>query len=60
MLLLLGKHLMYSRPNADGGMNYYYYYDAITWVVGALALAWLTWFLVRRFLRARALRRRSH
>lgn len=57
LLLLFGKHLMYSRPNADGGVSYYYYYDAITWIAGALVLAWLVWFLGRRFLRARALRR---
>jgi peptidoglycan/LPS O-acetylase OafA/YrhL len=36
---------------------YYYYSDAITWTVAALAIAWITWFFVRRYLRARALRR---
>ena len=56
-ILALGKHLIWSRPNGDGGTSYYYYYDEITWIVGALALAWLTWFLVRRYRRARALRR---
>jgi hypothetical protein len=53
----LGRHLIWSRPNGDGGTSYYYYYDEITWIVGALALAWLAWFLVRRYRRARALRR---
>src|SRR5215213_8056226 len=56
-ILALGKHLIWSRPNGNGGTSYYYYYDEITWIVGALALAWLTWFLVRRYRRARALRR---
>jgi hypothetical protein len=56
-ILTLGKHLVWSRPNGNGGTNYYYYYDEITWVVGALALAWVTWFFVRRYRRARALRR---
>jgi hypothetical protein len=56
-ILILGKHLVWSRPNGNGGTNYYYYYDEITWVVGALALAWVTWFFVRRYRRARALRR---
>lgn len=56
-ILVLGKHLIWSRPNSNGGINYYYYYDEITWVVGALALAWVTWFFVRRYRRARALRR---
>ena len=57
MIFVLGKHLMWSRPDGSGGTIYYYYYDAITWVAGALALAWLTWFFVSRYRRARALRR---
>jgi hypothetical protein len=56
-LFVLGKHLMWSSRNSSGGTNFYYYYDEITWVVGALALAWLIWFFVRRHRRARALRR---
>lgn len=55
----LGRHLVWSRPSGDGGTTYYYYYDEITWVVGALALAWLTWWLARRRGRERALRRPS-
>ena len=57
-MLLFGKHLLWSRTNADGGTTSYYYSDAITWIVLALALAWLTYYLVRGYLRARALRRR--
>ena len=49
---------MWSRADGKGGTISYYYSDEITWIVGALALAWLTWFLVSRYLRARALRRR--
>lgn len=48
---------MYSRPNAGGGTSYYYYDDAITWVAGALALAWLIWWFVNAYRRVRALRR---
>lgn len=48
---------MWSRSDGRGGTLTYYYYDEITWIVGALALAWLTWFFVRRYRRARALRR---
>lgn len=55
--LILGKHPMWSRPDGNGGTITYYYYDEITWVVGALALAWLIWFFVRRYRRAQALRR---
>jgi len=58
VLLILGKHLMWSRANADGGTTFYYYYDVYTWIVGALALLWLAWFLLRKYRRARALRRR--
>jgi hypothetical protein len=57
MLILLGQHPLFSRPNGNGGTLYYYYYDAITWVVGAVAVAWLIWYLVSRYRRARALRR---
>lgn len=57
LILVLGKHLMWSRPNGSGGTDFYYYYDEITWVVGALALVWLTWFWVSRYRRARASRR---
>jgi hypothetical protein len=56
-LLLFDRHLIWSGPNADGGITFYYYYDAITWIAGGLALALLTWVLVTRYLRARALRR---
>lgn len=58
LLLAFGKHLIWSRTNADGGTTSYYYYDAITWVAAALALLWLTWFLVSRYRKARALKRR--
>lgn len=36
----------------------WWYYDAMTWVVAALVLAWLVWFCVRRYRMAWALRRR--
>ncbi|HEV7797472.1 MAG TPA: hypothetical protein VGO73_04920 [Pyrinomonadaceae bacterium] len=58
LIFLIAKHLMWSRHNADGGTSFYYYYDEITWVVGAIALVWVTWFLVRSYRRARALKRR--
>lgn len=56
-LFIFGKHLIWFRRNADGGITSYYYYDEITWIVAGLALALLTWFLVRRYRRALALRR---
>jgi hypothetical protein len=56
-MLILKKHLLWSRPDGRGGTITYYYYDEITWAVAALALLWLVWFLVRSYRRARALRR---
>lgn len=58
LIFILRSHLIWSGRTADGGTISYYYNDQVTWVVGALALAWLTWFLVRRYRRAKALRRR--
>lgn len=57
LVLALGKHFMWSRRNPDGGTTSYYYSDEITWIVGVLALAWLTWFLVARYRRTMAMRR---
>jgi hypothetical protein len=59
LLLAFGKHRIWFHINADGGTTSYYYHDAIIWVAAALALLWLTWFLVSRYTRTRALRRRS-
>lgn len=49
---------MWSRLNENGGTNYYYYYDAITWIAGAAALAWVIWRGLVRYRRARSLMRR--
>jgi len=57
ILFVLAKHFMWSHIESDGGTTKYYYYDAVTWIVAALALALLVWFLIRRYRRSRALRR---
>ncbi len=57
LLLILGRHAMWSRPDGNGGTIFYYYYDEYTWLVAALALAWLAWHLWQRHRRARAMRR---
>lgn len=57
MIFGLERYPLWSSRNDSGGVTILYYYDEITWIVGALALAWLTWFLVRRYRHARALRR---
>jgi hypothetical protein len=54
-IFILDKHLIWTSPD---GLQTWYYSDQTTWIVSVLALAWLAWFLVRRYLRARALRRR--
>ncbi|HET6975407.1 MAG TPA: hypothetical protein VFI24_03730 [Pyrinomonadaceae bacterium] len=56
-LLVFDKHFLWSYLNAEGGTTSYYYSDAIAWLAGAIALLWLSWFLIRRFQRSRALRR---
>ena len=53
LFLILGKHLLRSGPEGT-----WWYDDTLTWVTGLLALAWLVWFFVRRYLRARSLKRR--
>lgn len=57
IILVLVRHLIWSRTDGNGGTRILYYYDAITWIVAALVLVWLTWILVRRYRRIRALRR---
>jgi hypothetical protein len=57
LILILGNHEMWSVTDSRGVKTTYYYSDEIIWLVGALALAWLTWFLVSRYRRAQALRR---
>ena len=58
LLAALERHVLYSRPDGGGGTITYYYYDEVTWVVLALALAWVVWLLLRRHMRARRVRRR--
>jgi hypothetical protein len=57
LLFALGLHPVWTRRLADGRVATYYYDDKVTWVVAALALAWLTWYLVRRHRLARARKR---
>jgi len=52
-IIILAPHVL--RTGEDGT---WYYDDTFTWVTGVLVLAWLVWFFVRRYLRARKLRRR--
>jgi hypothetical protein len=52
-ILILGRHLLWSGPDGT-----WWYDDAVTWITGVLVLAWLLWFFGRRYLWARALRRR--
>jgi len=48
---------MWSWTDGNGRIITRYYYDEYTWYAAALVLAWLTWVLVRRYRRARAMRR---
>src|SRR6266566_1235682 len=53
LILVLGRHLLWSGPEGT-----WWYDDTVTWITVLLVLAWLAWFLVQRYLRARGLRRR--
>lgn len=57
-LAVFEKHLLRSHTNADGGTTSYYYYDEVTWIVAAIVLLWLSWFIIRSYRRAWAVRRR--
>ena len=57
LLLALGKHWWREVSDASGTTTYYYS-DEMIWIVVALAMAWVTWFVVTRYMRARAFRRR--
>lgn len=52
ILLLFEKHVLWT----DGTRTFYL--DEVTWIVAGLSLAWVVSFLVSRYLRRRALRRR--
>lgn len=49
--------MIYTRTSSGGVTTTYQYYDAYTWIVGALVLAWLIWILLQRYKRLRAMRR---
>lgn len=55
-LAAIERHVLWKSPD---GLTTYYYYDAVTWVVAASALAWIVWLLLRASLRARRMRRPS-
>ncbi|HMS41166.1 MAG TPA: hypothetical protein PKE69_13125 [Pyrinomonadaceae bacterium] len=52
ILAFFEKHLIWTN-----GKKFLYYYDEITWIVAALVLAWIVWYFVSRYLRAKSLRR---
>jgi hypothetical protein len=56
-LAALERHILYTRTDGRGGTAVHYYYDEVTWVVAALALAWVVWLLAHAYARARRMRR---
>lgn len=56
-LSAIARQVVWSRSDGRGG-TITYYLDEVTWVVAALAAAWLAWLLVRRWRRALSLKRR--
>lgn len=58
LIFALAGYPIVTYSDGNGGTITYYYYDSYTWIVLAVAAAWLIWYLVRRYRRARALRRK--
>ena len=58
LLFIFVRRWQTSVTNADGGTTTYTYSDEITWIIGVLLMAWLTWYLVSRYRRTQALKRR--
>ncbi len=51
---------MFVRSDGHGGtITYYYSYDALSWLVGGLAVGWLAWLLISSLRQARGSARRS-
>jgi hypothetical protein len=57
ILSLLAKHLIWSGRDSTGGTTFIYYSDEELWIIGALLLAGVTWFIVSRYRRARRFHR---
>ncbi len=56
-IFAFGQHYLYTTTDGRGQTVIHYYDDSVTWVVLALAVAWIVWLLARSYLRARRLRR---
>ena len=56
ILAFFEQHLVWSVQRANG-QTVSFYYDETTWIVAALVVAWLVWYFVSRYLRAKSLRR---
>jgi hypothetical protein len=59
LTLTLGRYEVWSRSDGRGGTTTFYYYDEVTWLIGALALLFVVWLVLRAYQRARAFRRPS-
>src|SRR6185436_9113224 len=57
-LLLLNKRFLFSRTDSNGERLRYYYYDELGWIIGALVVVLITWFIVRHLRRTRGRQRR--
>src|SRR5918995_270380 len=57
MMLAFEKYEVYRLSDGRGGESIYYYYDEVTWLIGALAVIAIAWLVMRAYQRARRFRR---
>jgi hypothetical protein len=57
MVLAFAKYEVYRLSDGRGGESIFYYYDEVTWLIGALAVIAIAWLVMRAYQRARRFRR---
>jgi hypothetical protein len=58
-MLAFQKYEVYRLRDGRGGETIFYYYDEVTWLIGALAVIAIAWLVMRAYQRARKFRRPS-
>ena len=59
MALAFERYEVYRLSDGRGGESIFYYYDEVTWLIGALVVIAIAWLIMRAHQRARRFRRPS-